>query len=125
MLEKVSEGVLTAAAAAVRGRGRGGRESRDARRRSNRALPREFRERELEVAGDLLHWGFGPTLLAEQLERGFALRVSPGTLRRWMMEAGFWKRQRSAADVCGGGRSQARTEERPNTPPGGDISIPA
>ncbi len=66
-------------------------------RRSNRALPRGFRERALEVAREPLYRDFGPTLLAEHLERSFALRVSPDTLRGWMMEAGLWKRQRRRA----------------------------
>ena len=50
-------------------------------RRSNRALPRAFRKRALEVAREPLYRDFGPTLLAEHLERSFALRVSPDTLR--------------------------------------------
>lgn len=66
-------------------------------RRSNRALPGELRERVLEVAEEPLYRDFGPTLLAEHLERSFALRVSPDTLRGWMMEAGLWKRQRRRA----------------------------
>ena len=66
-------------------------------RRSNRALPPEFRERALEVAVDPLYRDFGPTLLAEHLERSFSLRVSPDTLRDWMMGAGLWKRQRRRA----------------------------
>ena len=66
-------------------------------RRSNRALPEAFRERALEVAREPLYRDFGPTLLAEHLERSFALRVSPDTLRSWMMEAGLWKRQRRRA----------------------------
>ena len=66
-------------------------------RRSNRALPRELRERVLEVAKEPLYRDFGPTLLAEHLERSLALRVSPDTLRSWMMEAGLWKRQRRRA----------------------------
>jgi len=66
-------------------------------RRSNRALPRELRERALEVATKPLYRDFGPTLLAEHLEKSFALRVSPDTLRVWMLEAGLWKRQRRRA----------------------------
>ena len=113
VLRQVKEGVLSAAGAAVR-IGVTRRHFRrlcwrfeaegDAAvvhglkgRRSNRALPREFRERALEVAADPLYRGFGPTLLAEHLERGFALGVSANTLRGWMMEAGLWKRQRRRA----------------------------
>ena len=63
-------------------------------RRSNRALPREVRERALAVAADPLYRDFGPTLLAEHLQIRCELRVSADTLRRWMMEAGLWERAR-------------------------------
>ena len=113
VLRQVKEGVLTAAAAAAR-IGVTRRHFRRLRRkfeaegdaavvhglrgrRSNRALPQGFRERVLKVARDPLYQDFGPTLLAEHLERSFALRVSPDTLRGWMMEAGLWKRQRRRA----------------------------
>ena len=113
VLRQVSEGVLSAAAGAARV-GVTRRHFRRLRRkfeaegdaavvhglrgrRSNRALPPEFRERALEVAVDPLYRDFGPTLLAEHLERSFALRVSPDTLRGWMMEAGLWKRRRKRA----------------------------
>ena len=66
-------------------------------RRSNRALPREVRERALAVAADPLYRDFGPTLLAEHLEIRCELRVSADTLRRWMMEAGLWERARRRA----------------------------
>ena len=58
-------------------------------RRSNRALSAEDRERALEVARDPLYRDFGPTLLAEHLERRFGLRLSAETLRCWMLEAGL------------------------------------
>ncbi len=113
VLRQVKEGVLSAAAGAAR-IGVTRRHFRRLRRkfeaegdaavvhglrgrRSNRALPRGFRERALEVAREPLYRDFGPTLLAEHLERSFALRVSPDTLRGWMMEAGLWKRQRRRA----------------------------
>ena len=113
VLRQVSEGVLTAAAGAVRI----GVTPRHVRRllrkfeaegdeavvhglrgrRSNRALPQEVRERVLEVAVDPLYRDFGPTLLAEHLERSFELCVSSETLRHWMMEAGLWTRRRRRA----------------------------
>lgn len=113
VLRQVKEGVLSAAAGAAR-IGVTRRHFRRLRRkfeaegdaavvhglrgrRSNRALPRAFRERALEVAREPLYRDFGPTLLAEHLERSFALRVSSDTLRSWMMEAGLWKRQRRRA----------------------------
>ena len=113
VLRQVSEGVLAAAAGAAR-LGVTRRQFRRLRRkfeaegdaavvhglrgrRSNRALPREVRERALEVAKDPLYRDFGPTLLAEHLERSFEVRVGPDALRGWMMEAGLWKRQRRRA----------------------------
>ena len=66
-------------------------------RRSNRALPREVRERALAVAADPMYRDFGPTLLAEHLELRCELRVSADTLRRWMLDAGLWERARKRA----------------------------
>ena len=66
-------------------------------RRSNRALPREVRERALAVAADPMYRDFGPTLLAEHLELRCGLRVSADTLRRWMLDAGLWERARKRA----------------------------
>ena len=57
-------------------------------RRSNRALP---------AASDPLYADFGPTLLAEHLDRRFGLVASPDTLRRWMLGAGLWERRRRRA----------------------------
>jgi hypothetical protein len=37
---------------------------------------------------------FGPTLAAEHLSSDDGLEVHPETLRRWMLEAGLWSRQR-------------------------------
>ena len=113
VLRQVDEGTLTAAAGAARV-GVTRRQFRRLRRRfeaegdaavihglrgrrSNRALPREVRERALEVAGDPLYRDFGPTLLAEHLEGSFGVRVSPDTLRGWMLEAGLWRRRRRRA----------------------------
>ena len=113
VLRQVSEGVLATAAGAVR-LGVTTRHFRRLRRRfdaegdaavvhglrgrrSNRALPQELRERVLEVAKEPLYRDFGPTLLAEHLERSFEVRVSSETLCGWMMEAGVWKRRRRRA----------------------------
>lgn len=40
--------------------------------------------------------GFGPTLAAEHLRSEDQLEVHPETLRRWMLEAGLWKRARKS-----------------------------
>jgi hypothetical protein len=61
-------------------------------RASNRQLGHELRTRALEVYRQELS-DFGPTLAGEVLaERG--LCVSADTLRRWLLAAGLWKRQR-------------------------------
>lgn len=61
-------------------------------RRSNRGKPIELREAVLECY-DEKYKGFGPTLAAEKLERD-GLEVHAETLRRWLIEAGEWKRRR-------------------------------
>jgi transposase len=61
-------------------------------RPSNRGAPREKREAVL-ARYEERYEGFGPTLAAEKLERdGF--EVYTETLRRWLIEAGKWKRRR-------------------------------
>jgi hypothetical protein len=37
---------------------------------------------------------YGPTLLAEKLAEQHAIRLSPETLRHWLLSAGLWQRQR-------------------------------
>jgi hypothetical protein len=37
---------------------------------------------------------FGPTLAAEHLAEEDGIEMAPETLRRWMLEAGLWSRQR-------------------------------
>ncbi len=61
-------------------------------RRSNRGLPVELRQKVL-AAYERMYADFGPTLAAEKLaEQG--LKVSPDTLRRWLLAAGLWHRKR-------------------------------
>jgi transposase len=71
---------------------------RTAGRRSNHAKSEAFRRRVLKIVreqyggapGDRL----GPTLAAEHLEEDHGLAVDAETLRRWMLEAGLWSRDR-------------------------------
>lgn len=61
-------------------------------RASNRQLDGSLREQVL-TAYRREYSDFGPTLASEKLaERG--LRVSPDTLRRWLLDAGLWERKR-------------------------------
>lgn len=71
---------------------------RSAGRRSNRKKAAELRERALALvrekySGDVGK-RFGPTLAAEHLSSDDGLEVHPETLRRWMLEAGLWSRER-------------------------------
>ena len=43
------------------------------------------------------YWDFGPTLAAEKLMERDGYEVDHETLRRWLLAAGLWKRQRKRA----------------------------
>ena len=70
----------------------------NAGRRSNHAKSEAFRRKVLKIVreqyggkpGDRL----GPTLAAEHLGEDRGLKVDAETLRRWMLEAGLWSRDR-------------------------------
>jgi len=65
-------------------------------RRSNRAGAAEVRERALARAREPVFRGFGPTLLAEHLSIDHKIGpLASTTLRRWMIEDGIWKVERS------------------------------
>lgn len=71
---------------------------RNAGRPSNHAKSAGFRKKVLKIVGE--QYGgeagdrLGPTLAAEQLEEDHGLKVDAETLRRWMLEAGLWSRDR-------------------------------
>jgi transposase len=71
---------------------------RSAGRRSSRSKPAELRERALALIREKysgeVGQRFGPTLAAEHLSSDDGLEVHPETLRRWMLEAGLWSRER-------------------------------
>jgi transposase len=62
-------------------------------RESNRAYAAKFRTAVLEQV-KARYADFGPTLAAEHLASDDGLEVQAETLRRWMKEAGLWRRQR-------------------------------
>src|SRR5712692_560512 len=62
-------------------------------RRSNRAYGEKFRAAVLERVRHR-YQDFGPTLAAEHLASDDGLVVHAETLRRWMGEAGLWRRAR-------------------------------
>ncbi|HEY6352687.1 MAG TPA: ISNCY family transposase [Candidatus Angelobacter sp.] len=65
---------------------------------SNRSQPGKVRQRVLGLV-QKKYWGevgerFGPTLAAEHLAEEDGIEIDHETLRRWMLEAGLWSRQR-------------------------------
>jgi transposase len=78
--------------------GAAGLKHRSAGRRSNRAYGEKFRRQVLglvrEKYGGAVGERFGPTLAAEHLAWEDGQRVDAETLRRWMLEAGLWSRER-------------------------------
>jgi Helix-turn-helix domain len=65
----------------------------NAGRISNRRVAEKERNRILRKVEEK-YSGFGPTLAAEHLASEDQLQAHPETLRRWMLEAGLWKRVR-------------------------------
>ena len=67
-------------------------------RRSNHAKGEGFRKKALQLVRDKYSGGieerFGPTLAAEHLASEDGLEIDAETLRRWMLEAGLWSRDR-------------------------------
>ncbi len=78
--------------------GAAGLKHRSAGRPSNRAHPEKFRRKVLGLVGEKYGGAvgerFGPTLAAEHLASEDGLRVDAETLRRWMLAAGLWSRER-------------------------------
>lgn len=62
-------------------------------RPSNRRLPEEVRGMVLSLYQEQ-YPDFGPTLAAEKLLERDGIRISDETLRKWLMEAGIWKKRR-------------------------------
>ena len=81
-----------------REQGAAGLQHRSAGRRSNRSRPEGFRRKVLrrvrEKYGGAVGERFGPTLAAEHLASEDGLTVDAETLRRWMLAAGLWSRER-------------------------------
>ncbi|HNG82852.1 MAG TPA: ISNCY family transposase [Burkholderiaceae bacterium] len=88
---------------AYRTQGVGAIRSKKRGRPSNRRHSDVLRERVLALATERYH-DFGPTLLAEYLQREHAILLSPETLRQWLIRAGRWK-----------ARSQRRSTHRPRS----------
>jgi transposase len=65
-------------------------------RPSNRSKSSELKRKVLALYREQ-YWDFGPTLAAEKLEEVHGCTVDHETLRRWLLAAGLWKRQRKRA----------------------------
>jgi transposase len=78
--------------------GAAGLQHRSAGRASHRAYEEPFRRRVLRLVREKYGGGvgerFGPTLAAEHLASEDGLAIDAETLRRWMLEAGLWSRER-------------------------------
>src|SRR6266571_5127393 len=78
--------------------GAAGLKHRSVGRRSNRAYAEELREKVLRLVrkkySGAVGERFGPTLTAEHLVSEDGLQVDAETLRRWMLAAGLWSRER-------------------------------
>src|SRR6266581_3998862 len=78
--------------------GAAGLKHRRAGRRSNRAYGERFRRKVLGLVrkkySGAVGERFGPTLAAEHLVSEDGLQVDAETLRRWMLSAGLWSRER-------------------------------
>jgi transposase-like protein len=62
-------------------------------RPSNRRIPNKIRDRVIRLYR-AQYKGFGPTLASEKLLERDRLGISDETLRRWLIEAGDWKKSR-------------------------------
>jgi len=60
---------------------------------SNRRIPEETREVVLSLYRER-YPDFGPKLATEKLWECYGIKISDETLRRWLIEAGFWKKRR-------------------------------
>jgi len=76
----------------------------NAGRPSNRGKPGKVRRRVLHLIQKKYSGAeqerFGPTLAAEHLGEEDGLVIDHETLRRWMLEAGLWSRQRQRKQPC-------------------------
>src|SRR5258708_39552752 len=84
--------------------GREGLKHGNAGRPSNRGKPGKVRRRVLHLLQKKYSGSererFGPTLAAEHLAEEDGLVIDHETLRRWMLEAGLWSRQRKGKKPC-------------------------
>ncbi len=66
---------------------------------SNRALDKFLRSRVVELLEIELYHGFGPTYMAEILERNHKITISRETVRKLMIDGDLWKSKRKKSPV--------------------------
>ena len=93
LLVGLSERQMRRLVRAVRARGERGIVHGLRGRPSNRKVPEVLKERVLEVYGNK-YPDFGPTLASEKLHELDGIKLSSETLRKWLIEAGLWRRSR-------------------------------
>ena len=97
-LRRVSYGQAKRLWKRYREEGPAGLKHRSAGRVSNRGYESEFRQQVLGIVREKYGGGvgerFGPTLAAEHLASEDRVVVHAETLRRWMLSAGLWSRER-------------------------------
>src|SRR3989449_6742167 len=90
---KLSERWVRKLVARLRKEGDGGILHRLRGRASKRKIPEAVRQRAVRLVRRE-YADFGPTLAAEYLAKEHRVEVSKETLRKWLSEAGVWKRKR-------------------------------
>ncbi len=69
---------------------------------SNRRLPKALKARAVKLFAQqkqARQWhDYGPTLAAEELAAEYGLKVGKETLRKWLLEAGWWKARRARVE---------------------------
>src|SRR3989454_8091549 len=100
---KLSERGVRKLVARLRKEGDGGILHRLRGRASKRKIPEAVRQRAVRLVRRE-YADFGPTLAAEYLAKEHRVEVSKETLRKWLSEAGGWKRERRRGGGGDGGR---------------------
>ena len=62
-------------------------------KQSNRKLSEKVRQKVIKLCGKKYE-GFGPTLASEKLDEIEGIEISKESVRKWLIEAGLWKRRR-------------------------------
>ncbi len=86
----------------IRSEGSSGIIHRSRGRPLNRRISHKIKERVIHLTGRSTKI-FGPTLASEKLLERNGIGINDETLRRWLIEAGYWKKIRKARGIVNGG----------------------